>query len=107
MYGVALIQPPADTFCVERIGAAGMASAARHASLADGARPRERRGHVRRSPRPSPARSSAATLLGAGVWASTVEFCALTAAPLVKKGCVHAPNACTDEPSSSIINRGF
>ena len=51
--------------------AAGMASAARHASLADGARPRERRGLARRSPRPAQARSRAATLLGTGAWAGT------------------------------------
>ena len=44
---------------------------------------------------------------GQACGASTVEFCALTAAPLVKKGCVHVPNACTDEPNSWIINRGF
>jgi len=49
--------------------AVGMASTARHATRADGARPRYRRGLARRSLCPARARSRAAALPGTGVWA--------------------------------------
>ena len=62
----------------------GMASTARHATRADGARPRERPGLARRSLCPARARSRAAALPGTGVWAGAVAEKSETGGPLAQ-----------------------
>ena len=64
--------------------AVGMASTARHATRADGARPRERRGLARRSLCPARARARAAALPGTGVWAGAVAEKSKTGRPLAQ-----------------------
>ena len=61
-----------------------MASTARHATSADGARPRERPGLARRSLCPARARSRDAALPGTGVWAGAVAEKSETGGPLAQ-----------------------